>query len=99
MAWLGLGKTGFLNLYRMERERQSSLLQIQQLAQENQALLDEINRLRTDPEYIESVAKRELGLIKRNEVIYRFSQEKKPAEKGPQKAGPADEGTHKEEVR
>lgn len=47
---------------------------IRRLAGENQDLLEEIDRLRTDMKYVESVARRQLNLIKENEVIYRFEK-------------------------
>ena len=49
---------------------------IHKLKKNNQKLLEEIKRLRTDKEYIESVARKELGLIKDNEIFYRFTREK-----------------------
>lgn len=77
VAWLSYGERGFLQLYRMEQERQVSLEKIRTLERQNQRLLEEINRLRTDKAYIESVARRELGLVKENEVIYKFKKKEK----------------------
>jgi len=76
IAWLGFGQHGFIHLYRVGKERQACVQRIKKLAEENQALFDEIRRLRTDPKYVEYVARKELGLIKENEVIYRFNDEK-----------------------
>ena len=75
VAWLWFGEGGFARLYRSEAERQSCIERIHRLVDENQTLLDEVKRLRTDMKYVESVARRELNLIKENEVIYRFSKE------------------------
>ena len=71
-TWLGFSDHGFVHLYRTEMERQAYIDRIRQLTEENQALLDEINRLRTDKDYIESVARKQFNMIKKNEVIYRF---------------------------
>jgi cell division protein FtsB len=71
-AWLWFGEGGFDRLYRTESERQACIERIKRLAQENQRLLDEVRRLRTDMGYVESVARKQLDLIKKNEVIYRF---------------------------
>jgi cell division protein FtsB len=76
VAWLAFGERGFLHLYNAEMERQVYIDRIRRLAAENRALLEEINRLRTDIEYAESVARRELSLIKENEVIYRFKKKR-----------------------
>ena len=71
-AWLGFGERGFIHLYRMEKDRQAHAERIRNLEKENEALLEEIHRLRTDREYLESVARTELGLVKENEILYRF---------------------------
>jgi cell division protein FtsB len=75
-AWLGFGERGFIHLYRMEKDRQAHIERIQTLEKENQALLEEIKRLRTDKDYLESVARTELGLVKDNEILYRFNTKK-----------------------
>jgi cell division protein FtsB len=77
VVWLGFGESGFVRLYRSEAERQTCIERIRRLAEENQALLNEVHLLRTDMKYVESVARRELNLIKENEIIYRFSKEAK----------------------
>ena len=76
-TWLGFSDHGFIHLYRTEMERQAYIERIHQLTEENQTLLDEINRLRTDKTYIESVARKQFNMIKKNEVIYRFELGKK----------------------
>lgn len=74
MAWLGFGKRGFLHLYRMEKKRQNYIERIQEVEKENQAIIEEIRRLKTDTAYLESVARKELGLVKEDEILYRFSR-------------------------
>jgi len=78
IAWLGFGRHGFIHLYGVERERQAFIEKINKLTEENQALFEEIHRLRTDPKHVEMVARRELGLVKKNEVIYRFKNSSNP---------------------
>ena len=78
VAWLAFGEQGLIRLYRTEMERQSHMEKIHKLAEENQALLDEIHRLRTDMKYVEAVVRKELHLVKENEVIYRFKRDKTP---------------------
>jgi cell division protein FtsB len=82
VAWLAFGDRGFIHLYRMEKERQAYLERIRILEEENQNLLEQINRLRSDEEYIESEARKELGLLKENEVIYRFGEGHDKTEQG-----------------
>ena len=75
-AWLGFGEHGLIHLYRTEMERQEHIDKIRRLAEENEVLLEEVHRLRTDMKYVEFVARKQLNLIKQNEVVYRFSNEK-----------------------
>jgi cell division protein FtsB len=72
IMWLAFGKNGFLNLRRMELERQANVERVQQITRDNQVLMDEIQRLRSDGRYIESVARRELGLVGERDLVYRF---------------------------
>lgn len=76
-AWLGFGERGFIHLYRMEKDRQAHVKRILTLEKENNTLLEEIKRLRTDKDYLESVARTELGLVKDNEILYRFGREER----------------------
>ncbi len=71
-GWLALGKQGLLQLCQREMERQASLAEIERLTDENRALTEEVRRLSTDMEYVERMARGELGMVKDNEVIYRF---------------------------
>lgn len=83
VAWLGFGERGFIHLYRMEKERQAHLDRIQDLEQQNRELLEEIQRLREDVAYMESLGRRELGLVKDGEVLYRFVKERDLASPAP----------------
>jgi cell division protein FtsB len=46
--------------------------QIQELTRKNVKLREEQRLLREDPEYFEKVAREKMGLVKENEVIYKF---------------------------
>jgi cell division protein FtsB len=72
IMWLGFGKNGVLGLYRMERERQTSLERVQQITRDNQVLKDEIQRLTSDGRYMEAVVRNELGLVGEKDLVYRF---------------------------
>jgi len=76
-AWLWFGKGGFARLFHSEAERQATVERVHKLAEENEALLKEVHLLRGDPGYLESVARRELNLIKEKEVLYRFEKSSK----------------------
>jgi cell division protein FtsB len=49
---------------------------LSELRRKNQALEDEVRRLKTDPRLMERHARRELGLIQPGEIEYRFIKEK-----------------------
>lgn len=76
LAWLAFGERGLIHLYRTEIEREVCIDRIRQLAEENQTLVEEIHRLNTDMDYVESVVRKEFNLIKENEIIYRFNKDK-----------------------
>ncbi|HJX34801.1 MAG TPA: septum formation initiator family protein [Desulfatiglandales bacterium] len=82
VIWLTFGDRGFIHLFRMEKERQAHAERIRVLEEENQKLLKEIERLRSDKAYVESEARKELGLLRENEVIYRFEEERDRTEQG-----------------
>ena len=82
VAWLAFGDRGFIHLYQMEKDRKAYAERIRVLEEENQKLLKQIEGLRSDKEYIESEARKELGLLKENEVIYRFEGEQDRTEQG-----------------
>jgi len=56
-----------LSLSKKERDRIKTLNQ--HLTQENLTLGVEIDRLKNDPHYIESVARKEYGMIGQNEIV------------------------------
>jgi len=74
VAWLGFGERGFIHLYKMEKERQAYLARIRHLEKQNQQLLEQIDQLRTDKDYLESMARRELGFVKDNEIIFKIGE-------------------------
>lgn len=72
------GDKGINDLRELKIER-SRLIGINlELERENQRLYREIKRLKTDPGYIENIARRELGLVGKGEVIIRSSKSAKP---------------------
>jgi cell division protein FtsB len=60
---------GLSDLFKLRSERDRLMNQNVQLKKENDTLYRTIERLRNDPDYIESVARKELGMIKKDEVI------------------------------
>ena len=60
---------GLLDLRSLKQQKAELVRENRRLKQENIALSIEIDRLRHDPAYIESIARHELGMIGENEII------------------------------
>ena len=73
------GERGVLRAYKLSQERHSLETEIQSLRGKNEALREEINLLRNDLEYLEDVARRELGMVKDDELVYQFSPKPSPS--------------------
>ena len=71
------GENGLLDLNRLKAERDILLQKNKALTQENLTLYREIERLKNDPEYVENVARQELGVIGKDEVILKTPKHRK----------------------
>jgi len=60
---------GLADLRFLKKERDRLVEENQNLARENQVISVEIDRLRHDPAFIESIARQELGMIGEDEII------------------------------
>jgi len=66
---------GGLVEFRESRETLQSLrMENRRLVAENELLREEILLLRNDLEYLEELARRELGMIREGETVYRFHE-------------------------
>jgi cell division protein FtsB len=71
---IAFGNRGIIDNYMMQ-ERLTSLVKAnQEIVQENDRLKRMILLLRNDLPYIEMVARSELGMVKKGDLVYRFSQ-------------------------
>ena len=66
------GEKGVIKIIRLRRERDRIIADVSRMQEENKRLQEEIRRLREDSRYLESVARRDLGLIKENEILFIF---------------------------
>jgi len=69
------GEKGVVKIIQLRQERDRILSDVSQMREENKRFKEEIRRLREDPRYLESVARRDLGLIKENEILFIFEDE------------------------
>ncbi len=74
------GENGWVDLKQLRQEKQRLLLENKKLEKENLSLYREIDRLKNDMTYIESIARQELGMIKEDELILKL---KKPGGNNP----------------
>jgi cell division protein FtsB len=81
LTWLSFGRHGLIDLYEMQKEKERCLAILKDLKEKNRLLADEIRRLKEDNKYFESVAREQLGMIKDNEIVYRFKTELKNGKK------------------
>ncbi len=65
---------GLMDLKLLKAERDRLVEENRHLNRENRAMSVEIDRLKHDPQYIESVARRELGMVGKDEVIVKPRQ-------------------------
>ena len=75
-----LGEKGILNLLRLRKEVARIKERNLKLEEENQKLKEEVKRLQSDKRYIEEIARKELGMVKEGEIIYRFDAPSKGKE-------------------
>lgn len=67
------GDAGLLSYFRMQRTQGQLNHEIEDLRQKNAELRNQIKSLRSDPHYIEQIAREQLGLVKDGETIYQFN--------------------------
>lgn len=77
------GDRGLLRIYHLSREKQEVQRRLDAIKGENMKLVREVDALKNDKRYLESIARRDFGMVRKNEVIYQFPQAAptvKPAE-------------------
>lgn len=68
--------SGVVSLLRKRKELTTLQEKTVQLEQENDKLQQDIDRLQKDSEYLEEIARKDYGLLKKNERVYDFSRKK-----------------------
>ena len=73
-----ISEHGLADLRSLKRERDQLVGENEKLARENQAISIEIDRLKHDLGYIESIARQELGMIGEDEIILKPQSSPEP---------------------
>lgn len=74
LMFILFGENGLSDLRRLKAERDGLLKKNAELIQQNLLLCREIERLKTDPEYVKSLARKELGMIGKDEVVIKVKK-------------------------
>jgi len=69
------GNNGLADLMRIREEKRQLVEKNEAIRQENVSLYREIDRMNHDPDYIEEVARKELGVISPEEIIIRMKSD------------------------
>jgi cell division protein FtsB len=72
LAFTIFGERGLLRIYHLNKDKDQLLARAAVIRAENDQLKREIEALKTDRRYIESLARKDFGLVRTNEVIYQF---------------------------
>ena len=90
MYFTVFGDRGLLRINHLQRDLDEMQTKLLELKGENDKLKREIAALQTDRRYLESIARRDFGLVRGNEVIYQFPGQERHAAPAPVPAsGPA----------
>jgi len=85
LFWVGLsvagmilfavfGGRGIMQIYQLKEERNRIQESNARLQEDNRKLAEKISRLRNSKEEVEKVAREELGLVKKGEIVYQFDK-------------------------
>ncbi len=69
--------TGFVTLLRQRNELKSLEQEIQTLTLQNKVLKQDIEKIKTDPVFLEFIARKNHNLVKSNEMVFEFPSKKK----------------------
>jgi cell division protein FtsB len=68
------GGRGLVHIYQLKEERTRIQGSNARLQEENRKLAEKISGLRNNKDEVEKVAREELGLVKKGEVVYQFEK-------------------------
>ncbi len=71
------GERGLLRIYHLSKDKREMEKRVEELKAENERLKREIEALQSDRRYLESIARRDFGLVRPNEIIYQFPTQEK----------------------
>ncbi|MBU1205797.1 MAG: septum formation initiator family protein [Proteobacteria bacterium] len=67
------GGRGLMQIYHLKEERKKTMITTGHLREENRKLAQQIERMKKNKkEEVERIAREELGLVKKGEIVYKF---------------------------
>jgi cell division protein FtsB len=76
LLFIVFGENGITDLYHLKIEKDNLSKKNDELKKENISFYREIERLKHDPRYVEDVARKELGVIGKDELIIKVKKQK-----------------------
>jgi cell division protein FtsB len=76
LLFIVFGENGLTDLYKLKMEKDNLSKKSDELKKKNISLYREIERLKNDPGYVEDVARKELGVIGKDDVIIKVKKER-----------------------
>jgi cell division protein FtsB len=76
LMFIVVGKNGLTDLHGLKTKRDNLVKKNEELTKKNLSLYREIDRMKNDPKYVENVARQELGVIGKDEVIIKVKKRK-----------------------
>ena len=70
------GDKGILHLLRLQKELVRIKETNRSMEEENRKLREQVRRLQSEKQYVEEIARRELGMVKEGEILYQFDAPK-----------------------
>ena len=68
------GSRGLVQIYQLTEDRDRIQMSNARLEEENKKLAAQIHRLRNNKEEVEKIAREDLGLVKKGEIVYQFDR-------------------------
>lgn len=76
LLWVIFSPYGLIKYKAVRAELQEINRENSDLKAQNDGLREEITKIKKDPQYLEEVARNELGFLKRNELLFQFEVKK-----------------------
>jgi len=74
--WVYFAPYGVYNYLSLQSKFKKVSSEVVNLREQNQALREEIQQIKNDPDYLEKIARQKYNLLKKNELIFDFSKRK-----------------------